>query len=58
VSRKVKKKLRAIIYCYSGNLEWSDRKFSKDEWVSESRHFKVWLSCFEGCEYKIRNKKD
>ena len=46
LSRKTKKKIRAIILCYTGNPKCRKRKYSKSEWWALRNDFKVWLKLF------------
>lgn len=43
IPRKQKKKLRAILLCYTGNIECKG-SFSKVNWCRIKKDFKIWYS--------------
>jgi hypothetical protein len=56
ITRKDKKKLRAIMLCYTGNPECRKSKYSKHKWILIKRDFIVWFNLFSSNrESKIAN---
>ena len=55
ISRKDKKKLRAIALCYTGNPECRKSKYSKKQWISQRNDFHVWLRVFNFSERRTAN---
>lgn len=55
VSRRDKKKLKAIFLCHTGNPDCAKSKLSKKEWVLCKNDYRLWLSFFEKHERKWAN---
>lgn len=55
VTRKDKKKLRAIIICHTGNYECHKMKVSKRVWLLEKEIYTVWFKLFSLMDRKVAN---
>lgn len=55
ITRKDKKKLRAIILCHTGNIKAKKSKYSKNDWLALKWEYKVWLSFFTMRDRKSAN---
>lgn len=56
ITRKDKKKLRAIMLCHTGNYECRTSTYGKEHWLRLKIMYKVWLSCFTMGDRKTANK--
>lgn len=56
ISRKDKKKLRAIFLCHTGNPDCRKAKYSKIQWANSKRTYFIWMSVFSFEERRIANK--
>lgn len=43
ITRKDKKKLRAIILCHTGNPECRSSQYGKEHWLKLKIHYDVWF---------------
>lgn len=55
ITRKDKKKLRAIMLCITGNPEYRKTTYGKENWLRLKIIYKVWLSCFTMDDRKTAN---
>lgn len=46
IPRKIKKKLRTIALCLTGNPACNKSKYSKQKWVNQMHTFSYWLNHF------------
>jgi hypothetical protein len=56
ISRRDKKKLRAIFLCHTGNPQLRKSKYSKEQWEYQKRNYSVWMDVFRFEERRIANK--
>lgn len=47
ITRKDKKKLRAIILCHTGNPECRNSKYSKIQWLKIRETYNVWFKTMD-----------
>lgn len=52
IPRKIKKKLRIIFLCHTGNPKCRTIKLSKKQWVKNKSQYRVWLRSFDGSDVK------
>jgi len=55
ITRKDKKKLRAIMLCHTGNVTCRKSTYSKEEWLKIKIMYRVWLSCFTMDDRRMAN---
>ena len=55
ITRKDKKKLRAIMLCHTGNPACRKTTYGKEHWLRLKIMYKVWLSCFRMDDRKTAN---
>ena len=55
ITRKDKKKIRAILLCHTGNFTCRKTKVSKENWLSLKNEYSIWLSCFTMSDRKTAN---
>lgn len=55
ISRKDKKKLKAIILCYTNNPKARKTKYSKKQWIEIKKEFIVWFRVISLQERKNAN---
>jgi len=55
VTRRTKKKLRAIILCRTGNKDCRKLKCSKSKWLELQKIYEVWLKCFDITDRRAAN---
>lgn len=55
INRSDKKRLRAILLCYTGNHECRKTKISKQLWTRLKLQYRKWLSLVSVNEYKAVN---
>ena len=55
VSRKTKKKIRAILLCHTGNRDCRKLKVPKSKWIQLKQEYKVWLKCFDMTDRSTAN---
>lgn len=55
ISRKDKKKVRAIVLCYTGNRDCK-KGFSKETWVALKREFIIWFRIISKHDRKNANR--
>ena len=50
IPRKIKKKLRIIFLCHSGNPKVRKEKISKENWVYSKKIYREWLRSFDSTD--------
>jgi len=55
ITRKDKKKLRAIMLCHTGNPDCRKTTYGKEHWLRLKIMYAVWLSCFRMEDRKSAN---
>jgi hypothetical protein len=55
ITRKDKKKLRAIMLCHTGNPACRKTTYGKEHWLRLKIMYAVWLSCFRMDDRKTAN---
>lgn len=55
ITRKDKKKLRAIILCHTGNADSRKSTYSKEQWFNIRTMYAVWLSCVTMDDRRMAN---
>jgi len=55
VPRKLKKRLRAIMLCHTGNAELAKMRISKSLWAQQKEYYDVWSGVADVAEMRSAN---